>query len=379
MRLPGSDDDKNRMSPHLLTALVSAGVVILLILAVVIGSNRKPSASGSGAGSAQSSSPGASGEETVTARPSDQGPVPAEEVEVGDLHPSDLDFWDLYPNLNQEQTLDTVPLEQVKPDAIPMEENDPSKDGKHTLVILPDGSEEWVVLSQQIPRNDYDYTNLTAQGDFMTYYVDGHKASYLGVDVSESQEYIDFASVKKAGIDFCMIRAGIRGYSTGTLSVDKYFEDNLKRANEAGLSVGLYFTSQALTEEEAKEEAQLILDRIGELRVDYPIVIDMGYVENDSARIEGLTREEKTKVTKAFLDTVKEAGYHGMIKGTKEWLIKEIDLTQLTSADIWLDQHQDLPDYPYAFTMWQYKVSGKVDGISGYVGLNLCFIDYTAK
>ena len=77
MRLPGSDDDKNRMSPHLLTALVSAGVVILLILAVVIGSNRKPSASGSGAGSAQSPSPGASGEETVPARPSDQGPVPA--------------------------------------------------------------------------------------------------------------------------------------------------------------------------------------------------------------------------------------------------------------------------------------------------------------
>ncbi|MCR4897505.1 MAG: glycoside hydrolase family 25 protein [Lachnospiraceae bacterium] len=353
------EDDKVKISPHILTAIVSAAVVFVIILAIVLGMNKRP--------------------ETVTvAQPESTDSTEEElpDVTYGTGHPEDLDFWDLYPS---EKTPDTVPLEEVKEDPLGGEAPDPATDGKHTLVVLPDGSEEWVTINRYLPEHTYDYTNLVAQGDMMEYYIDGRKASTLGIDVSKYQDYIDFQAVKKAGIDFVMIRAGVRGYTTGQLSLDEMFLDNLDRASKAGLQIGLYFTSQALTAEEAEQEASLILSNIGEAVITYPIAIDMGYVDNDTARIEGLTRTEKTEVTKAFLDTIAKGGYTAMIKGNKEWLIKEIDLSKLTDYDIWLCQNQDLPDYPYQFSMWQYKLSGKVSGVTGYVSMDICFVDYTAK
>ena len=105
----------------------------------------------------------------------------------------------------------------------------------------------------------------------------------------------------------------------------------------------------------------------------------MEYVENDTARVEALSRADKTKITKAFLDTIQAAGYRAMIYGDKEWLIKRIDLSQLTDYDVWLSQQKDIPDYPYKFVMWQYTTSAEIRGIDGYANLNVCFIDYSAK
>ena len=95
--------------------------------------------------------------------------------------------------------------------------------------------------------------------------------------------------------------------------------------------------------------------------------------------IDGLKKEDRTKIAKAFLDTIKAAGYKTMIYGNKEWLLTKINLSTLSEFDIWLSQEADIPDYPYKFSICQYSFNGTVDGISGKVDMNISFIDYEAK
>ena len=161
--------------------------------------------------------------------------------------------------------------------------------------------------------------------------------------------------------------------------LDENFLDNIKRASDAGLEIGLYFFSQAVSKEEAIEEANLVLENIGDYKITYPIAFDMEFIVGDTARIEALTREEKTTIAKTFMDTIEAAGYKAMLYGNKEWLIRRVDLSKLTSYDIWLSQPGDIPDYPYKFTMWQYSTTASIDGIAGYANLNISFIDYSEK
>ena len=286
--------------------------------------------------------------------------------------PEDLDFWDKYPEKGTEE-LQPTPTPTVAP------EDDPSTDGKHTLVVLDDGKEEWVMINQYLPKHEYDFTKLVCQSDIMKYYADGRQVSFVGVDVSKLQDYVDYTKVKKAGIDFVMVRVGARGYSSGQLILDDYYSENIKRACDAGLQVGVYFFSQAISKEEAIEEANLVIDSIKDHTITYPIAFYMDGITGDVSRIDRLSKQEKTTIAKAFMDTVGNAGYIPMLYGDKEYLLKQVDLSKLTAYDIWLAQLRDIPDYPYRFTMWQYSTKGYVDGIAGSVNMNVSFIDYTEK
>ena len=295
-----------------------------------------------------------------------------------DLVSDDLDFWGMYPKDDESEDLDEDDEEDIKEDE-KKDEDDPSTDGKHTKITYVDGTEEWVLINQQLPKNTYDYTKLVSQSGVMKYYVDGAKTSYFGLDISKTQGYIDYNKLVKSGVDFVMLRVGARGYSTGQLVLDEYYVDNIKGATDSKLYVGLYFSSQATTKEEAVEEANMVITQIGAYKIDYPIVFEMETIVNDGSRTSALTKEERTDIAIAFLDTIKAAGYIPMIHGDKEWLLTKVDLSKLTSYDIWLSQEGDLPDYPYQFSMWQYNKSGNVDGISGNVSFNISFIDYTEK
>ncbi len=369
MHLPEEPD--NKISPQLVRAILAVTLFVFVILAVVIGLNGQKT---------PKKDTTTQKTETITAS-SGEASKPSTGYETKVESPSDLDFWDKYPEKEEKVPENTIApeTEEEKPKEPVVDPDDPSTDGKHTLVQLRDGTEEWVLISPYLPRNDYDSTNLVSQSDVMKYYIDGNLTSFWGIDISKYNDYIDFTKVKKAGVDFVMIRVGVRGYGTGQITMDDYFADNLLRAKNADLQVGVYFTSQAITAEEALQEANLVLEAIGDTRIDYPIAIDMGFVDNDTARIEALTRSERTDVMKVFLDTIKEAGYTGMIYGDKEWLIKEIDMSKLTDYDVWLDQPGDLPDYPYRFSMWKYKTNGPVDGVVGFVDYNISFIDYSEK
>ncbi len=300
------------------------------------------------------------------------------------LTADDLDFWDMYP---EREEIAAVEKEEAgekdkKKDKYEEEEEsieDPALDGKHTKITYANGSEEWVLISPYLTKNNYDFTNLVSQSNIMKYYENGKKISFVGADISKYQENVDFETLKNEGVDYVMIRVGARGYSTGQITLDDNFDDNMVRAKEAGLDVGVYFYSQAISEAEAVEEANFVLEHIAGYEIDYPVAFFMEKISNDKARIDGLSKNDKTMAARAFLNTVKDAGYMPMVYGTKEWLIKEVDLSKLTEYDIWLSQNEDIPDYPYRFTMWQYTSTGEIGGIEGYANLSVNFIDYSAK
>ncbi len=208
---------------------------------------------------------------------------------------------------------------------------------------------------------------------------DGKNISFMGIDVSRYQKDIDFSRIKEQGIDFVMIRVGARGYKNGNIVMDEYFEKNLNSAIEAGLDVGVYFYSQAINVSEAEEEANIVLAAIAEKKITYPVAFDMEYVENDTSRIDTLTRDEKTLITAAFVNKIKEAGYRPMIYGNKEWLLKRIDVSKFTTSAFWLSQDDEHPDYPYKYDIWQYTTEGEIYGIDGAVDMDICFVDYAAQ
>lgn len=362
MRLPEDFEEQNNGKPVI---YMFAGVCtfIVLLFAVVMIINAEPD------GNKKSD---ADKQTAVTENESQN----SDNEEKSNLVADDLDFWDMYPEVENPET-----AEEEKEDEKGEEkdEDDPSKDGKHTKITYADGTEEWVVISQQIPKNSYDYTKLVSQSGVMKYYIDGTKVSYFGLDISKTQGYIDYNKLVKSGVDFVMLRVGARGYSTGQLVLDEYYVDNIKGATDTSLHVGLYFSSQAITKEEAVEEANMVIAQIGEYDIDYPIVFEMETILNDTSRTANLTKDERTDIAVAFLDTIKAAGYIPMLHGDKEWLLTKVDLMKLTSYDIWLAQEGDLPDYPYQFSMWQYNKNGSMEGISKNVSFNISFIDFTEK
>lgn len=318
------------------------------------------------------------------------------------LRAEDLDFWDMYPVEDGENSENMTEsdisakensnaassyaekAEQERQEQQQKEEealNDPSTDGKHTLVTNTDGTEEWVLINPYLTQNTYDFTKMEEKAGLRRYLENGKKTSYVGVDVSKHTGTINFTSVKAAGVDYVMIRLGSRGYSTGQIALDENFKENIEGAIAAGLEVGVYFYSQAITQEEALQEANFVIQNLEPYRasVKYPVAFDMEFVSNDKSRVDGLSREDKTTVAAAFLEGVKAAGYVPMIYGDKEWLIKEIDMTKLQNFDVWLSQETDIPDYPYQYTMWQYSTEGVLNGISGNADLNICFVSYSER
>lgn len=311
-------------------------------------------------------------------------------VENSGLTSDDLDFWDIYTGKNKDA--DSVSdndsnrkKENSKTDEDSTEEG---KDGltdaeadhvNQTKITKSDGTEEWSNISSFITKNKYDENGFIYKDPIMKYYENGKNISYMGVDISKETGLVDFVKLKNAGVQFVMIKVGARGYGNGQLTVDDTFTDYIQKASEAGLDIGVYFYSQAITKEEALEEANLVYENIKDYHLVYPIAFDMEKVSGDAARTDFLTREEKSNLALVFLDALKNVGYKGIIYGNKEWLIKEINLSTVGTYDIWLSQEGEKPDYPYKYSMWQYTQSGTIDGINGDANLDICFINYAMK
>lgn len=196
----------------------------------------------------------------------------------------------------------------------------------------------------------------------------------LGIDVSKWNKTIDWEKVKDAGIEFAIIRCGYRGASSGALVLDPMYEENIKRAIEADIPVGVYFFTQAVDEVEAVEEASMVISLIEDYDVDYPVFLD-----SESAgglgRADGLDNAERTKCHRAFLETIASAGYETGIYASKNWLNNQLDMTQVSQYKTWLAEYADAPTYDRYYHMWQYTSKGSVDGIETRVDLNLCYMN----
>jgi GH25 family lysozyme M1 (1,4-beta-N-acetylmuramidase) len=193
-----------------------------------------------------------------------------------------------------------------------------------------------------------------------------------GIDVSFYQGEIDWEAVAADGVDFAMIRLGYRGYTQGGLALDSYFTRNIQGALDAGLEVGVYFFSQAITPEEAEEEAQFVLDNLQGYDIRYPVVFDWEPIlPQSNARTDEMDPQLLTQCAAAFCAVIQQAGYDPMIYLNQDMGYLTFDLAQLTDYPLWLAEYDTSPDFYYHFDLWQYTHSGTVDGIQGSVDWNL--------
>ncbi|ABX43465.1 glycoside hydrolase family 25 protein [Lachnoclostridium phytofermentans] len=233
-----------------------------------------------------------------------------------------------------------------------------------------------VPLSNNIPRLSYQPENFIPSNGKLEYMEQGVKKSIHGIDVSKYQGDIDWKKVKESGVEFAILRLGFRGFNEGTLEIDPYFVKNVEGATKAGVSVGVYFFSQAVTLEEANEEAEFILELIKDYKISYPVIFDTEYVTTYDARANKLARQLRTDITKTFCEKIQTAGYHPMIYANTKWMVMGIDLEQLSEYDLWFAYYGNNLTFPYDFQMYQYSDSGTIPGIKGNVDLNISFIDY---
>jgi GH25 family lysozyme M1 (1,4-beta-N-acetylmuramidase) len=213
-----------------------------------------------------------------------------------------------------------------------------------------------------------------ADGSENTELLFGNGSAKIGIDVSKWNKEIDWEAVKDAGVEFAIIRCGYRGASTGALVIDPMYEENIKGAIEAGIPVGVYFFTQALTEVEAVEEASMVIHLIEDYDVDYPVFLDSESA-GGKGRADKLDADERTKIHKAFLETVSAAGYETGIYASKNWLDGKLNMTELSGYRTWLAEYADVPTYDEYYHMWQYTSKGTVDGIDTKVDLDLCYLN----
>lgn len=191
-----------------------------------------------------------------------------------------------------------------------------------------------------------------------------------GIDVSSWQGNIDWQQVKDSGVEFVIIRVGGRGTTEGNIYPDEMCQTYYEGAKAAGLKVGAYFFSQSVTEEEAVEEAEYVLDVVKDWDLEMPIVYDWEYI-GDGARTDNMVAGLLTEMAKAYCDTVKNAGYDPMIYFGRSQSADLLILPELEEYGFWLAMYNPIMDYPYKIDIWQYTETGSVPGISGNVDLNL--------
>ena len=205
-------------------------------------------------------------------------------------------------------------------------------------------------------------------------YDDGNVKAKKVIDVSKFQGDIDWQRVKDDGVEAAYIRLGYRGYSSGEIVVDEKYEDNISACNELGIDCGVYFFTEAVNEEEAREEADFCIENLGEYSTALPIAIDVEESANLSkSRTKDLSMEQRTLNVIAFCERIREKGYEPIIYGNLKSLMIMMDISSLEDYDKWFAYYHYPLRFPYKIKMWQYSATRKVDGIEGDVDLNLMF------
>lgn len=234
---------------------------------------------------------------------------------------------------------------------------------------------------QEIDGNTYYYDPGThqpvtgqqvIQGNVYSFGADGVlNRTARGVDVSKFQGTIDWNAVKADGIDFAIIRCGYRGYGSGKLVEDSTFRQNIQGATAAGLKVGVYFYSQAINEEEAVEEASMVLSLVGGYSLPMGVYYDTEQVGTDVGRADGISAAQRTACAVAFCETIRNAGYTAGVYSYASWFYNALNFANISKYRIWIAQYRDTLSFSYRYNIWQYTSKGSVKGISKPVDMNI--------
>jgi GH25 family lysozyme M1 (1,4-beta-N-acetylmuramidase) len=251
------------------------------------------------------------------------------------------------------------------------------------MIVVPDtGRYVFFDIDESLQLSEVDYDAIeypvenedTGRYEGEATYSKGDVTAKKGIDVSKFQGDIDWNRVKNDGVEFAFIRLGYRGYESGKIVTDEKYEDNITGCNDAGIDCGVYFFTEALNEEEGREEADYVLELLDGHHVELPIVLDVEQSANTAkTRTKNLSQEDRTKVVIAFCERIKEAGYTPMIYGNLKSMMIMLDFAQLEEYEKWFAYYHYPLRFPYKHRIWQYSANGEVDGIKGSADMNLMF------
>lgn len=255
------------------------------------------------------------------------------------------------------------------------------KEDEEGVIVINDVNDGKLTIPQyNIPLNTYSVDKFTENNGIISY----EDGSTLGINVNPRKEAIDWEqtdwNLVKESVDFVMIRVGNRGGVRGDLYVDDTFQTCIEGAIEAGLDVGVYFYSQAISDVEADQEATFVLEKIKSYQIKYPVafVWEYGSEEelNGTPRTANSMPSEITSFANVFCKKVKKAGYTPSVYMNKDMGYDVYDLEQLKDYDIWYSEYKKTPAFYYDFGMWQYSNEGTVPGIDGKVKMNVALKPY---
>lgn len=246
------------------------------------------------------------------------------------------------------------------------------------IVIADEGAFHFYDINRNLKKNTYDLDCFSVTDENrMIYTKDDEETGYCGIDVSEHNGEIDWQEVAADGIDFVYIRAGYRGYGSGKMVEDKYFVQNIEGAKAAGLSVGVYYFTQAINENEAIEEADFILGKIEEYGVDIPVAIDVEKIDDPEAEVRtaAISKDEYTRNVRAFCKRIESKGYGSIIYGNAKTFTMLLNMSELEDKEKWfadyIGPNDYVPYFPYEFRIWQYDCNGSCAGVEGSVDMDL--------
>ncbi|MCL2019422.1 MAG: glycoside hydrolase family 25 protein [Oscillospiraceae bacterium] len=198
------------------------------------------------------------------------------------------------------------------------------------------------------------------------------RTELLGIDVSHWQDKIEWDKVAASGVKFAIIRAA-RGHHSDEYPMreDTRFRENIEGAIKNGIDVGVYFYSYAHTPEEARIEARFFLDVIKSYKITYPVVFD---VEEDFHK--AMSKERLSELTEAFMEVIMDGGYYPMLYSNKTFLENKFEKQVVDTYAIWLALWSTTLTYDGPYYIWQYTATGKINGITGDVDLNVSYIDF---
>ncbi len=202
--------------------------------------------------------------------------------------------------------------------------------------------------------------------------VSKHKNSRtrIGLDISKWQGDIDFDALKEAGVEFVMIRVGTTTDIGGDYVLDPKFKQNIENANRVGIDVGIYFYSYANTKQQVIKDANWVIEQIKDYNVSLPVAFD--WEDWNDFNLYHVSFYELTNLGQVFLDTLKAAGYDGMLYSSKYYLETIwMDYTYET----WLAHYTSKTTYKGPYRMWQLCSNGEVDGIKGDVDIDIWYLD----
>ncbi len=229
----------------------------------------------------------------------------------------------------------------------------------------------WITPLEGVDVNPLTYSDFKTVNGEPVLNRDGYTVS-KGIDVSEHQLEIDWAQVSK-NIDYAYIRLGYRGSTEGGLYEDPYYKANISGAINNGLQTGIYFFSQAVSVSEAVEEAEFVIERLKDYKIDLPVVFDWEKIEG-GGRSDEVTPDLLTDCAVAFCQTIENAGYTPAVYFNRYLGYYMYDLSKLTDYEFWVSVPGEFPDFYYESDMWQYSFEGKVPGISELTDMNLRLI-----